>query len=99
MLRRIIDIVLIFTLAFQLLPANKAGRSLLFDLSDDDYADTCTSKTPLRQIEEDYKWVDANHSWIQVPCRDVAISLYHFSEMIPVPHAETIHTPPPDFQG
>ena len=80
---------------FQLLPANKAGRSFLFDLSDDDYADSCC-KTQVRQIEEDCKWVDANHSWINVPCKDVAVSPCHFSESIPVPRAETIHTPPPD---
>ena len=81
---------------FQLLPANKAGRSLFFDLSDDDYADTCACKTQVRQIEEDYKYVDAHHSWIHVPCKDILPSLFHFSENIPVPHAQTILTPPPD---
>ena len=99
MLRRIIDIVLIFTLLFQLLPANKAGRSLLFDLSDDDYADTCACKTPLRQVEEDYKYVDAHNGWIHPPCKDITILLYHFTEDIPVSHTEAILTPPPDLLG
>ena len=81
---------------FQLLPANKAGRSLLFDLSDDDYTDTCACKTQLRQVEEDYKYVDASHGWIQVPCKDIIVFLHHFPENIPVVHAEAIPTPPPD---
>ncbi|MBE7171431.1 MAG: hypothetical protein INR73_12620 [Williamsia sp.] len=84
---------------FQLLPANKAGRSLLFDLSDDDYADTCACKTQLRQVEEDYKYLDVTHSWVHVPCRAVTVALHHFTEDIPVPHTESIPTPPPDLLG
>lgn len=96
MLRRLIDIILILTLIFQLLPANKAGRSFLFDLSDDDYSDSCTCKAQFPQLEEESKWVDAHYNLVNVPCKDVQVSLFHFSENLPVPHAEAITTPPPD---
>ena len=94
--KRIIDIILIFTLALQLLPANTAGRLLLFDLSDDDYADSCTCKAQLRVIEEDSKYVHTYHSLVNVPCQDITISLFHFSVTLPAPRALAIPTPPPD---
>ncbi len=96
MLKRLIDIILILTLIFQLLPANKVGRSLLFDLSDDDYSDSCTCKTQFPQIEEEFKYVDAHYTLVSVPCKDIAVALYHFSETLPVLHAEAIPTPPPN---
>lgn len=99
MLKRVIDIILIFTLIFQLLPANKAGRSLLFDLSDDDCSDAPACKAKLTQTEEDYKDIHPYHSWVNLPCKNVAVSLFHFAENLPVIHARAIPTPPPDLSA
>ena len=97
MIKRLIDIILIFTLIFQLLPANRAGRSLLFDLSDDDCSDAPACKAKLSQIEEEYKDIHSYYSLVNVPVKNVTVSSFHFSENLPVTHPQAIPTPPPDF--
>ena len=82
-------------MAFQLLPSGKAGRSILFDLSDDD-ADAAACKVQLLQMEEEYKDVHHYHSWVSLPCGNPPVSLFHFSENLPEPHPLAIPTPPPD---
>ena len=96
LLKILIDIILILTLIFQLLPANKAGRSLLFDLTDDECADATCCKAKIPQIEEDYKDIHAYYSMVDIPCKSLNVSLFHFSENLPVTHPPAIPTPPPD---
>ena len=84
---------------FQLLPANKAGRSYLFDLADDECTDAPACKAKLPQTEEDYKDIHAYHSWVSIPCKNVTVSSFHFTENLPVTHPQAIPTPPPDLSA
>ena len=96
--KKIIHLILIFTLLIQLFPTNQAGKFFLLDLPDDEFADMAgSSANQLRQfVEEEHKDLHIEHNWIVVPFINLNNSRYHFSVSLPDPHPGAIPTPPPN---
>ncbi len=96
--KKIIHLILIFTLSIQLFPTNQAGRFFLRDLPDDEHTDMSGySSNLLRQfVEEDHKEIHIEQNWVVVPFIHIVNTRFHFSISLPDPHPCAIHTPPPN---
>lgn len=97
--KKIIYLVLIFTLLIQLFPTSQSGRFFLVDLPDDDYTETSGSTAnQLRQLqEEEHKEIHIEHNWVVIPFVTINSSRFHYSVSLPKPHAGAIPTPPPNY--
>ncbi len=95
LLRRIVHIVLIFTLAIQLFPSNQAGRFFISGCPEDENTDFGASKS-LRQLIEEEKEIHTMNDWITLHFVRLNTAVFHFSEKLPLPHAGAVHTPPPN---
>ena len=98
MLKKFLDIILIFTLALQLFPSNQAGKFYMFATNDEECTDVNTSNTAqLRTLdEEQHKEIHIESTILTVPfilCKNANL---HFAEMLPPLNPGVIHTPPPD---
>ena len=97
--KKIIYLILIFTLSIQLFPTNQAGRFFLLDLPDNDFTEMAgSSVNQLRQfVEEEHKDIHIEHNWIAVPFIHINNTRFHFSVSLPDPHPGAIPTPPPNY--
>ena len=96
--KKVIHIILILTLLIQLLPTNTSGRFILQGSCKEDNSELPdATANQLRQlIEEDHKEICLDHHRISVNFVNIINAVYHFSEMLPIPHFGAIHTPPPN---
>src|SRR3954470_24393252 len=98
-LRKVLDIILIFTLPVQLFPTTQSGRLLIFEVDDEECMNASdNSNHQLRTIdEEQHKDLHIEHAFVLRPIISVRNKNYHFTEMIPPPHYTSILSPPPNF--
>ena len=96
--KRIIHLILIFTLSLQLLPTNQAGRFFIPDLADNEQTDLAGSTSnQLRQfVEEEYKDIHIEHGGIILHFVHIINERLHFTVSLPTPHPGAIPTPPPN---
>jgi hypothetical protein len=96
--KKIVHLILIFTLSIQLFPTNQAGRFFMLDSPDDDQIGLAgLSVNQLRQfVEEEHKDIHIEHNWVIVPFIHITNTRFHFSVLLPNPHPGAIHTPPPN---
>ena len=96
--KKIIHLILIFTLSLQLFPTNQAGRFFMPDLSDNEQTDLPgAAAKQLRQfVEEEHKDIHIEHNWVVVPFIHIRNVRLHFSVSLPTPQPGAIPTPPPN---
>ena len=97
--KKIIHLILIFTLSIQLFPTNQAGKFFMLDLPDDENSEMAgTAANQLRQfVEEEHKDIHVEHNWLVIHFTHINNSRFHFSVSLPEPHPGAIPTPPPNF--
>ena len=99
LIRKVLDIVLIFTLALQMFPTTLSGRFLLLDIAEEETIELSEpGNNPLKQLDEHpHKEIHLEMLALQLPVRNCSNDIFHFDERLPEPHPGSIPTPPPNF--
>jgi hypothetical protein len=96
---KLLHIILIFTLILQLFPTTISGKFFMFGQAKEECMDMSgAAKNQLKQVnEEQHKEIHLESHGLILTLLNLTVFMFHFSEMLPLLHFDSIPTPPPNF--